>query len=212
MNFKVSKKDALVIVDIQNDFCPKGALPVPDGDKVVYVINDYIEIFMEAGAQIYATRDWHPPKHISFKSFGGIWPSHCIQGSDGAEFHPDVKLPLSTNIISKATETMKEAYSGFDETNLYDMMKEKGIKRVFIGGLATDYCVKNTVLDSLKLGYETVLLADATLGVNVKPNDSKRAITEMIEEGAKIMSLSSMLESIEEIGEEKSLEAVAEEI
>jgi len=186
------KKDALIIVDVQMDFCPGGALPVTEGDKVVPVLNDYIKTFSKAGALIVATRDWHPPNHLSFKEYGGIWPSHCIQGTDGAKFHPDLKLPRGTRIISKATVPEKEAYSGFDETGLGEMLKTMGVKRVFVGGLATDYCVKSTVLDAVKLGFETFLLEDAVRGVDVKPGDSERAIEEMLESGAKKITLSEL--------------------
>lgn len=200
MKFRIDEKDALIIVDVQKDFCPGGFLPVTKGDKVVSVINDYIKIFKKAQAQIFATRDWHPPNHISFKTYGGIWPPHCIQENEGAEFHPHLKLPETVKIISKATDPSKEAYSGFDGTELKEELK-KSVKRVFVGGLATDYCVKNTVLDALKLGFEAILLLDATLGVNVKPDDSEKAIKEMIKKGAKKATLSDMLEPIETVSE-----------
>jgi nicotinamidase-related amidase len=182
-------EDVLVIVDVQRDFCLGGDLPVPDGDKIVPVLNKYIKKFSEAGDLIIATRDWHPPNHLSFKEYGGTWPPHCVQGTKGAQFHPDLKIPKGTKIISKATAPDKEAYSGFDETTVAEELKTKGIKRVFVGGLATDYCVKSTVLDALKLGFETILLEDAIRGVDAKPGDSKRAIAEMIEKGAKKIAL-----------------------
>jgi len=186
MKYVIDKdKDALIIVDVQKDFCTGGALPVPEGEKIVPVLNKYIEKFHEAGALIVATRDWHPPNHSSFKNHGGIWPPHCIQETLGAEFHPDLKLPKETKIISKATSADKEAYSGFDGTDLEKELKNAGIQRLFIGGLATDYCVKSTVLDALRLGFETVLLFDAIKGVDVNPGDSERAIKEMLEKGAK---------------------------
>jgi nicotinamidase/pyrazinamidase len=185
-------EDALIIVDVQIDFCPGGALPVPEGDAVVPVLNRYIERFSEAGALIVATRDWHPPNHTSFKAYGGIWPVHCVQGTRGAEFHPDLKLPEGTKVVSKATDPLKEAYSGFDGTGLGEELKALGVKRVFVGGLATDYCVKSTVLDALKLGFKTVLLGDAIRGVDVKPGDSERAIREMLESGAEKITLSDL--------------------
>jgi len=184
MKISITKRSALIIVDVQNDFIPGGALPVPDGDKVIEPLNKYIKLFTDLGRIIIATRDWHPPNHMSFKEYGGIWPPHCIQNSWGAEFHPDLHLPKDTIIISKATEHDKEAYSGFEGTHLHQILKDKGIKRVFVGGLATDYCVKNTVLDALKLGYETILLLDAIKGVDVNEGDSEKAIQEMITEGA----------------------------
>ena len=193
MKYRIDKdKDALIIVDVQRDFCSGGALPVPDGEKIIPTLNKYIEKFSKAGALIVATRDWHPPNHMSFKDYGGIWPSHCVQGTLGAEFHPDLKLPKEVKIVSKATSADKEAYSGFDGTNLERELKDAGVKRVFVGGLATDYCVKSTVLDALRLGFETILLVDAIKGVDAKPGDSERAVEEMVRNGAKKASLNDL--------------------
>lgn len=186
---KVGRGDALIIVDVQVDFCPGGALPVPEGDKIVPVLNEYIRKFRAAGALIVATRDWHPPNHISFKSQGGPWPPHCIQGTRGAEFHPDLRLPEDALIISKATDPLKEAYSGFEGTGLADRLREAGVKRVFVGGLATEYCVKDTILDAVRHGFETFLLEDAVRGIDVKPGDVERAIKEMLERGVKKITL-----------------------
>jgi len=189
MRLKISEQDALIIVDVQKDFCPGGALPVPEGDQVVPVLNNYIKKFTKAGTKIYATRDWHPSDHKSFKRNGGIWPPHCLQGSDGAEFHPDLTLPSEATVISKATEPSMAGYSGFEQTELEKELRKQSVKRIFVGGLATDYCVKSTVIDALRLGFETILLVDATRGVNVKPDDSEKAIEEMVRKGAKIASL-----------------------
>ena len=186
MNIKIDKRSVLIIVDVQKDFCQGGTLPVPRGNDVVPVLNRYIRKFEEAGAQIYATRDWHPSNHVSFASQGGPWPSHCVQNTEGAEFHRDLLLSKDTIIISKAN-SLKETYSGFDETNLEADLKQKNIRKVFVGGLATDYCVLNTVLDALRLGFETFLLKDAIKGVNVRPNDSERAIKEMRSKGVHII-------------------------
>ena len=185
-----NNRDALIIVDVQRDFCSGGALPVPEGERIIPVLNKYIEKFSKAGGLIVATRDWHPPNHISFKNYGGTWPPHCIQGTPGADFHPDLKLPKESKIVSKASQADKEAYSGFDGTDLERELRDAGIRRVFVGGLATDYCVKSTVLDALNLSFETVLLLDAIKGVDVNPGDSERAIKEMLESGAKKASLS----------------------
>ena len=183
--FSIDKKSALIVVDVQRDFCPGGALPVPEGDRVIPVLNKYVEKFERVGAPIYATRDWHPPNHASFKARGGIWPPHCVQNTEGAEFHPDLALPKGTKIISKAMDPEREAYSGFEGTRLGEELKRRGIERVFVGGLATDYCVKNTVMDALKLEFETILLEDAIRGVDVKPGDSERAVGEMVKKGAR---------------------------
>jgi nicotinamidase/pyrazinamidase len=183
-DFSVGKTDALIIVDVQNDFCPGGALPVPEGDQVIPVLNDYIKIFKKANATIFATRDWHPPNHISFKAQGGPWPPHCVQNSEGAKFHPDLKLPSDTTIVSKAMDPLREAYSGFDGTELANTLNKQGATRVFVGGLATDYCVKNTVLDARKLGFEAVLLLDAIRGINAEPGDVAKAIDKMVKSGA----------------------------
>lgn len=184
MKLKLTKNDALIVVDVQRDFCPGGALAVPEGDKIVPVLNAYIERFEKQGLTVFATRDWHPKNHKSFKEQGGIWPVHCVQKSAGAEFHPDLKLPQKAKVISKATKAKEEAYSGFQGTNLKDYLKKKKIKRIFVGGLATDYCVKNTVLDGLKAGFTTILLVDAIKGVELNPGDSEKAIDAMLSAGA----------------------------
>jgi len=189
-NVTITSQDALIIVDVQKDFCPGGALPVSEGDKVVPVLNKYIKKFADAGAVIVATRDWHPPNHRSFKKHGGIWPTHCVQGTDGAKFHPDLKLPEGTMVVSKAVAPDKEAYSGFNGTGLAEKLKKIGVKRVFVGGLATDYCVKSTVMDAVKSGFETFLLEDAVRGVDVNPGDSEKAVQEMLAKGAKKLTVS----------------------
>jgi nicotinamidase/pyrazinamidase len=183
-NYNITSSVALLITDVQKDFLQGGALPVPQGDKIIPVLNEYAKRFNNAGAYIFASRDWHPPNHISFKAQGGPWPPHCVQQTEGAEFSPDLKLPTGTVVISKATDPKRESYSVFDGRDFSEQLKNKGVKRLFVGGLATDYCVVNTVLDALKLGYATVVLMDATLGINVKPSDADRAIEAMIKAGA----------------------------
>jgi nicotinamidase/pyrazinamidase len=182
-------KDALVIVDVQNDFCPGGALAVADGDKVVPALNRYIERFEKSALPIFATRDWHPEKTKHFKAYGGLWPPHCIQGTKGAEFRPDLKLPSSTVVVSAGTAADEEGYSGFDGRDergsaLTDLLRRSGVERIFVGGLATDYCVKHTVLDGLKQGFKVVWLEDASRAVNLLPDDGVRAIDEMLGAGA----------------------------
>lgn len=184
MKMRLTDRDALIVVDVQKDFCPGGALAVPDGDKVVPVLNRYIEKFRINKLPVFATRDWHTLRHCSFKESGGIWPAHCVQKTEGAEFHPELRITEDIRIISKASRVNQDAYSGFQGTKLKDLLKRKKVKRIFVGGLATDYCVKNTVLDSLQAGFTTFLLLDAIKGVDVNPGDSEKAIDEMLTTGA----------------------------
>ncbi|WP_455385171.1 nicotinamidase [Acidihalobacter prosperus] len=176
--------DALILVDVQNDFLPGGRLGVGDGDAVVPVLNRYIAHFRTAGLPVVATRDWHPPGHCSFAAQGGPWPEHCVAGTDGAAFAADLELPDDALIISKAATVEADAYSGFQGTDLADRLRRRGVKRVFIGGLATDYCVLNTVLDALDADFEAILLVDAVRAVDVEPGDGARAIDEMRAKGA----------------------------
>jgi nicotinamidase/pyrazinamidase len=192
-----SKSDALIVVDVQNDFCPGGTLEVPSGDLVIPLLNDYIKLFKDLNANVFATRDWHPPNHVSFKNYGGQWPPHCVQDTEGAKFHPDLKLPESAIIISKATDPNKEAYSGFDGTTLEEELRSKKVTRVFVGGLATEYCVKTTVVDALKLGFEAVLLVDATRGLEANAGDVQKAIDEMTTQGAAKATLADFLDASE---------------
>lgn len=189
MKVRLDKNSALIIVDVQRDFCQGGALAVPNGDEVVPVLNEYIERFKSAGAAVIATRDWHPINHVSFKSRGGPWPEHCVQNTAGAEFHPRLNLPSDVIVVSKGTEPDKEAYSGFEGTDLESKLRELGVSKIFVGGLATDYCVKHTVLDGLKRGFEVYLLEDAVRGVDVQKGDSEKAIEEMVKKGAKRLRL-----------------------
>lgn len=176
--------DALIVVDVQNDFLPGGNLAVSDGDAVIPVLNDYIDLFLSHGLPIFFTRDWHPEGHCSFQEKGGTWPPHCVIGTEGAEFAPALKVPVEADIVSKGSELERDAYSGFQGTNLAARLKELQVSRVFVGGLATDYCVLNTVKDGLKNGFHVVLLRDATRAVNLKPGDGEKAEQEMVELGA----------------------------
>ena len=184
MKIAVTQHSALIIVDVQIDFLPGGALPVPEGDGIIEPLNKYIDIFLENNLPIFATRDWHPHNHISFRDRGGIWPPHCIRDTRGAEFPENLKLPGNTIIINKAYMEDRDAYSGFQDTTLDLELRRRGINRIFVGGLATDYCVKATVIDGLNLGYEVILLLDAVRGVDVEPGDSDKAIKEMLKRGA----------------------------
>ncbi len=176
--------DALLIADIQNDFLPGGALGVARGDEVVPALNRYAAGFHARGLPVFATRDWHPPDHSSFREQGGIWPVHCVRGTKGAEFHPDFHLPPGAVVISKATDPKKEAYSAFEGTTLDERLREIGVRRLFIGGLATDYCVLHTIRDAVARGYAVCLLLDGIRAVNLDPADGRRAEEEMIRLGA----------------------------
>ena len=183
-NIIIKNSDALLITDIQNDFLPGGTLPIKNGDEIIPVINDYIRLFEGSKAHVLASRDWHPSNHVSFKAQGGLWPPHCVKETLGAKFSPDLRLPNHTIIISKATNPEREAYSAFDGTSLAHELQTLYVKRLFVGGLATDYCVVNTVVDSRKLGFETVVLVDATLGINLEAGDVDRAFETMLKNGA----------------------------
>ncbi len=190
MKLKLTDRDALIVVDMQRDFMPGGALPVPEGDRIVPVLNSYIALFEERNLPVFLTRDWHPENHISFKGHGGIWPPHCVRGTEGAQFHPDLKIPADNKfVISKGTAQEFDAYSGFQGTVLADLLRERGVRRVFVGGVATDYCVKNTLLGAVNLGFQAFLLTDAIKGVDVRPGDVERALEQMLSAGAVAIEL-----------------------
>ena len=196
-NYVVKNSDALLITDIQKDFLPGGALPIDNGDEIIPVLNDYIRRFETAKALVLASRDWHPLNHVSFTTQGGPWPPHCIQETGGVKFSPDLRLPDHTVVISKGTNPEKEAYSAFDGTSLAHELRTLGIKRLFIGGLATDYCVVNTVLDGSKLGFETIVLIDATLGFNAELGDVDRAVESMLRNGAQQSTVDDFPEAVD---------------
>jgi nicotinamidase-related amidase len=178
--------DALLVVDVQNDFCPGGALAVADGDRIVPVLNTWIDRARRAGAPIYASRCWHPRGHVSFRERGGPWPPHCVQNTPGAEFHPDLRLPAGTPIISKGTDRDRDEYSAFGTADLVGRLREHEVRRVFVGGLALDYCVRASVLDGLAAGFAMRLIRDATRPVDAQPGDGERAVAEMRAAGAAI--------------------------
>lgn len=209
---KLTKKDALIIVDVQYDFLPGGALAVPEGDQIISVINSIQPSF----ELIVATQDWHPSDHLSFaanhdgKNPGDhidldgvdqiLWPVHCVQESKGSEFHEDLNRERWTAIFQKGTNPRVDSYSGFfdnakrGDTGLGDFLKEKGVERIFICGLAQDYCVKFTALDGVSLGFETFLIHDATRAVNLQPNDGEEALKELERHDVKLID-SSLLNS-----------------
>jgi nicotinamidase/pyrazinamidase len=187
-NLQPQPGDALLIVDVQNDFLPGGSLAVMRGDEVVPVLNCYLHSFAAQSLPVYVTRDWHPERHCSFRAQGGTWPPHCVAGTHGAEFPAALQLPPSAMIISKAMTEQQDAYSGFQGTDLDARLRAANIRRLFIGGLATDYCVLNTVRDALRLGYQVLLLTDAIRAVDVRPGDGLRAEQEMLNLGAQRLS------------------------
>jgi nicotinamidase/pyrazinamidase len=184
MDLNLRRTDALLIVDVQRDFLPGGRLAVPEGDAVVPVLNRYIAEAQRHHLPVFASRDWHPERHCSFKAQGGPWPPHCVAGTAGAQFADDLALPADTAVIDKATREEADAYSAFSGTSLGDQLRARGVKRLLVGGLATDYCVLNTVRDALREGFEVVVLDDAIRAVNVKPDDGMRAQREMESRGA----------------------------
>lgn len=171
--------DALLIVDVQYDFLPGGALGVPDGDRVLAPINNAIALFRARGLPIFASRDWHPANHCSFREQGGPWPPHCVADTAGAAFSSDLDLPATATLIYKATRVDEEAYSVFGGTGFEGMLRAAGVRRIFIGGLATDYCVLATTRDACLLGFSVVVLTDAVCAVDVHPGDGERALAEM---------------------------------
>jgi nicotinamidase/pyrazinamidase len=177
------KKQALIVVDVQNDFCPGGSLAVAHGDQVVGPLNKLIDKFLADGLPVYKTRDWHQPTTKHFQKYGGTWPVHCVQGTRGAEFHPQLRDDPRVHIISKGLGDT-DCYSAFDETDLAQQLRNQGISELLVGGLATDYCVKNTVLDAIKNGFHVKALEDAMKAVDVNPGDGERAKKEMQAAGA----------------------------
>jgi nicotinamidase/pyrazinamidase len=180
-------KRALIVVDVQNDFCPGGTLAVPHGDEVVEPLNQVIGEFLERGEPVYKSRDWHPPTTKHFADYGGVWPVHCVQNTKGAEFHPALRDDPRITVISKGLGDT-DCYSAFDETDLLDQLHQQNVEEVVVGGLATDYCVKSTVLDALKHGFKVKALKNAMRAVDVQPGDGERAIEEMRDAGAEILS------------------------
>ena len=177
---------ALIVVDVQNDFCPGGSLAVERGDEVVEPLNRLIREFLARGEPVYKSRDWHPPTTKHFAAYGGTWPVHCVQNTRGAEFHPRLLEDPRVQIVSKGTGD-EDSYSAFDGTDLAERLRAAGVEEVWVGGLATDYCVKNTVLDALREGFRVRALRDAMRAVELRPGDGERAIAEMRAAGAEVV-------------------------
>lgn len=188
------RTDALVAVDVQNDFCPGGALGVAHGAEVVPVLNRYARRFARAGACVFVSRDWHPARTRHFAAHGGVWPPHCVQGTPGAEFHPGFAPPPGAVVVSKGMDPEEDAYSCFQGrtehgTPFAEALAARGIRRLFVGGLATDYCVRSTALDALRAGLEVVVLVDAVRAVDLTPGDGARALDEVRRAGAGLARL-----------------------
>lgn len=188
----MSRKPALLVVDVQNDFCPGGALAVPDGEAIIPRVNRTIALFVRRGLPVLATRDWHPTITKHFKEYGGAWPPHCIQGTRGARFHPKLRLPKEAVILSKGMDPDQDSYSGFQALNaggrdLESVIRDLGVDEVFVCGLATDYCVRATALDAVRRGIRVRVLSDAIRGVDLKPGDSEAALREMSHAGVPLV-------------------------
>jgi len=187
-----SEKAALLIVDVQKDFCPGGALPAPDGDGIIPALNEHLAEARERDMPVYASRDWHPAVTSHFKEYGGEWPPHCVQGTEGAQFHGDLKLPADAIVISKGDDASRAGYSAFDGrtkdgTTLLHDLHDRRVTRLYVGGIATDYCVKATALDALQAGLDVRVLRDAITGIDVRPGDARRALEEMSRNGAQVV-------------------------
>jgi nicotinamidase/pyrazinamidase len=176
--------DALLVVDMQYDFLPGGSLGVPRGDEVLAPVNRLLALYGERGLPVYASRDWHPADHVSFTARGGPWPPHCVAGTPGAAFPEALSMPPQAVVISKAVTADTDAYSAFNGTGLAEQLKDRGVRRVAVCGLATDYCVLNTALDAIEAGFQTLVLPDAMRAVEVAPGDGARAIGRMVAAGA----------------------------
>jgi nicotinamidase/pyrazinamidase len=189
--------DALLVVDVQNDFLPGGALGIAGGDAVLAPLNRLLGAWRARGLPVYLTRDWHPPGHCSFVERGGPWPAHCVAGTAGAGFSPRLVRAEGDVVVSKATQPDRDAYSALDGTPLAEALRVAGVRRVFIGGLATDYCVRATGLDARTAGFEVVVLRDAVCAVNVTPGDGAAALDELAAAGAEIATTDEVLVCLE---------------
>jgi nicotinamidase/pyrazinamidase len=184
--WRLQHDDALLIVDVQRDFMPGGALAVPHGDAVIAPVNVCIERFVAHGLPVYASRDWHPQGHCSFAQAGGPWPRHGVAGTAGAAFADGLHLPPQVRVVSKGHERGSEAYSAFAGTGLHQQLRTGHVLRLFVVGVATEYCVASSVLDALALGYRVVVVTDAIAAVDVQPGDGERALARMRESGAQL--------------------------
>jgi nicotinamidase/pyrazinamidase len=189
--------DALLVVDVQNDFLPGGALGVAGADAILEPLNRMLRAWRKRGLPVFLSRDWHPPGHCSFAAQGGPWPEHCVAGSPGAEFSGQLAISPADRVISKATRVDKDAYSALDGTPLADALRARGTTRLFVGGLATDYCVRATALDTRRAGLDVVVLTDAICAVNVRPGDGEQALAELTAAGCELATTGATLRAME---------------
>lgn len=192
----MSPPPALLVVDVQVDFCPGGPLEVREGDQVISGLNSIIGMFASRGYPVFFTRDWHPPNHVSFKARGGPWPPHCIAGTKGAKFHPELEVPPGAAVVSKGTSPESEAYSAFQGTDLEEQLRRIGAESVVVGGLATDYCVRATALDALHAGFRVSVLKDCVRAVDARPGDGASALVELRREGVLITDSQTVIKSM----------------
>jgi nicotinamidase/pyrazinamidase len=185
----LTAEDALLVIDVQVDFLPGGKLGVPNGHAVLAPINRLLSLFDSRGFPIYASRDWHPANHCSFAERGGPWPPHCVAGTPGAAFSEQLDLPAGAIVVSKGDTADADAYSAFNGTGLAARLRARGVRRVVVCGLATDYCVLNTVVDARENGFEVIIVPEAMRAVEVAPGDGERAIARMTALGARPASV-----------------------
>jgi nicotinamidase/pyrazinamidase len=185
------RHSALLVVDVQRDFCTGGALAAPNAERILGPVNRYLAEAHQSGMRVYASRDWHPAVTTHFKAYGGPWPPHCVEGTAGAEFHPDLRLPSDAIVVSKGDVPTRPGYSAFDGRTpegraLLDDLRAHGIDALYVAGLTTEYCVKETALDAIRAGFRVAVLSDAVAGIDAHPGDADRAIQEMIDKGARV--------------------------
>jgi nicotinamidase/pyrazinamidase len=185
----IGPADALIVVDVQNDFCAGGALAVPGAEGILDNVNRLLPRFQH----VLATKDWHPANHSSFKEQGGPWPPHCVEDTPGAEFHPALESPLIEKTFHKGSDVAAPGYSGFEGTDLAEELRSRGVRRVFTCGLATDYCVKETTVAAREAGFQAVAVTDAMSAVNASPGDGERALEEMRAAGTEMATTDQVL-------------------
>ena len=194
---KTMEKSALLIIDVQNDFCPGGSLAVGGGDLIIPRLNSVARAFAKAKLPVFFSRDWHPPNHCSFRSQGGSWPPHCVMGTEGANFPPRLRLPTGASIINKATKPDVEAYSAFQGTGLEKKLRRRRVNEIYIGGLATDYCVKESAINALGVGFKVYVMKDCIKGVNLRKDDSDQALAAMKQNGARLTTSKEVIKRIQ---------------